>query len=319
MTHLITGSGISVIIQGPMRDESGMLLRKAVSSIRDHLPRGEIILSTWLGEKVDESIVDKVVYTEDPGPDLGALGNSNQTRQALSTVMGLRLAQRPKALKWRVEFFFTNNRFCQPESEFDDSKIRVLSSITPNPLVDPRYFHLSDLVQFGDTKDLLTCWELALREPPAFREPDVRFNFWLEPFGNDPMARRPEQVFGISLAGSKGFDVDLGDSGAVKSNFKNFKNYLDFTQKHVEIVEVKASGISTEQDRLFGHDHTFSTSWQGLGPSRLRYAFSRVRWIATIDGVSLAGFWIVSLVHPRLAGTLRSYFWKLSSKWKNWL
>lgn len=305
MSEPSQGNEISVVIQGPMRDQSGALLRRAVASIRGHLPGAEVIVSTWVGEHVDESLADKVVYTKDPGPDQGALGSSNQSRQALSTVAGLRVAGRPLALKWRVEFFLTSDQCALINPKNFDTRIRVLSSVTPDPLRDPRYFHLSEVIQFGRTSVLLRSWEFALELEPAFRSRGKRYSFWYSPFGNDPMARRPEQAFTIGLARTMGIEVDLDKSGAVKSNYKNFRNYLGLVGERVEVLDIIKSGVATKQDRFYRSDHSYPTSWQYEVPSRLKYLKSRFRWVLTKVGVRQAAFWIASLIHPLLAENLR--------------
>ena len=305
MSGPFDGSEISVVIQGPMRDKSGANLQRAVTSIREHLPGAQIIVSTWVGEKVDEALVDKVVWTKDPGPDRGALGSSNQSRQSLSTVVGLRVAERPLALKWRVEFFLTSNRFARASGNISDSRIRVLSSVTPDPLEDPRYFHLSDLIQFGSTSKLLRSWEIVLEKEPVFRELGRRYNLWETPFGNDPMERRPEQAFSVALARTAGIEVELNKSGAVKSNYQNFENYFIFVQKNLEVLDLLTSGVATEQARFYRPDHSFSTGWQHVVPSKLLYLKSRLRWALTKSGAAQALFWIASVIHPRLAENLR--------------
>ena len=47
---MVRTSDISVILQGPVREET----RRAVQSVRSFLPGAEIILSTWLGEVLED-------------------------------------------------------------------------------------------------------------------------------------------------------------------------------------------------------------------------------------------------------------------------
>ena len=194
------------------------------------------------------------------------------------------------ALQWRIEFFLTSNRFSRASGNISDSRIRVLSSVTQDPLEDPRYFHLSDLIQFGSTSKLLRSWEIVLEKEPSSRELGRRYSLWKTPFANNPMAKSPEQAFSIALARNVGIEVALDKSGAVKSHCQNLKNYFSFVQKHIEVLNLLTAGIATEQARFYRPDHSCPTGWQHEVPSRLLHLKSRFGWALTKSGAAQALF-----------------------------
>lgn len=107
---MLRDSLLSVVIQGPVDKKNTLLCAK---SARRAFPKAEIILSTWLGSKVDqiEKYVDKVVFSPDPGGHHYGMGSIllNLNRQLISTKVGLKYATRPYILKLRSDLYVGSN------------------------------------------------------------------------------------------------------------------------------------------------------------------------------------------------------------------
>src|SRR4051812_21161444 len=117
-------SNVSVIVQGPVvtkRTDGGLPWTvRCLASIRRHLPKAEVVLSTWKGEPVDGLDCDQLVLNDDPGsiadavrqdcpwPDWRVKPN-NVPRQIVSTREGLRVCRGEYALKLRTDFVVTAN------------------------------------------------------------------------------------------------------------------------------------------------------------------------------------------------------------------
>lgn len=91
---------ISIVVQGPVQPT---ITENALRSIREHLPGGEIILSTWEGTDCSGLEYDLLVLNQDPGVLPPAMLNTN--RQIVSTVNGLKRVTRKYAVKFRTDNF----------------------------------------------------------------------------------------------------------------------------------------------------------------------------------------------------------------------
>lgn len=162
---------ISVVVQGPLWPERNEGIVRCLESIRRHLPRAEIIVSTWHGE--DSSAADGIaiiVESADPGcfwetPDRPY----NLNRLQVSTVAGLRRASRRYALKFRADLALRDRRFLRlarprPNSLFQ-RPVTLSNLYIRHPERFPLLFHVSDTAQFGLTADLLSYWEGPLHTP----------------------------------------------------------------------------------------------------------------------------------------------------------
>lgn len=159
---MVTPNEISVIVQGPIRPG---ITDEVLRSVRNALPGGEIILSTWQGSDVSGLDFDVLILSEDPGAvvqdTLGELPN-NINRQIVSSRCGLEKASRPYALKLRTDILLRSAKFLAEFGKWDEqspplhvkNRMLVCSYFTRNPRVFPLPFHPSDWVLFGHTEDV---------------------------------------------------------------------------------------------------------------------------------------------------------------------
>jgi hypothetical protein len=107
--ELIDSSRISVVIQGLthyIENDKNCLFYRCVNSIKQYLPEAEIIVSTWKGQSCDESVVDIVLYNDEPesitsDADINFKWNFN--KMVVSTKSGIIASNREYALKFRAD------------------------------------------------------------------------------------------------------------------------------------------------------------------------------------------------------------------------
>lgn len=218
---MISSDQVSVVIQGAV----GAELADSVRSVRQKLPKAEIILSTWEGSQIPQDLpLNVCVLSADPGakPAVkdGKISN-NTNRQLVSTIAGLRKASRPYALKLRTDFQLRHTGFIDGYSTEDirdnqyvlfKQKIVIPNYATrfPTPNTASYPFHPSDLSLFGLTEDVITFfdvpkvddpdWDWALRH--ASNIPwDVNTPLFLPRYA-------PEQHFFINSLRGRGHDID---------------------------------------------------------------------------------------------------------------
>lgn len=183
MLNMNFSSDFSVVIQGkvfgkPGEGRSEQLTMQCISSVRNHLPECQIILSTWEGTDVSHLEVDQVIFSEDPGAveftDVypGYLNNNN--RQILSTYSGLKAASRKYAIKMRGDCLLTSTDFVKylkayPRSyrfKFFRQRVVIPTLYSRNPRRIAMLFHPSDIFQVGLLADLLDLWDIPLQPEP---------------------------------------------------------------------------------------------------------------------------------------------------------
>lgn len=178
---MIKSADISVIVPGSIigKRDSGkcaQLTRRALKSIRKHLPDAEIILSTWEEQDVGNLEYDTLVLTPDPGPNYyitpqGRVPYHNYNRQITAVQAGLRRATRKYALKTRNDILFSGNRFLDFYDKFphrcNDWKIlrkRVIvgSILTYHPRRAKKemWFNVCDFFHFGLKEDVEMIWSV---------------------------------------------------------------------------------------------------------------------------------------------------------------
>lgn len=175
---------ISVVIQGRVLGEPAdpyekQLTQQCIESIRNLMPKAEIILSTWEGSVVSHLNVDQVVYSEDPGAiaystfEPNYLNNNN--RQIVSTINGLKAATKLYAIKMRGDCRlndtdFTNYLKDYPRGEkyaFFKKRIVIPVKYSRNPRRIAQLIHPSDIFQVGLVEDLIRLWNIPLQPEPA--------------------------------------------------------------------------------------------------------------------------------------------------------
>ena len=173
---MINSSEISVIIQGAF---NATITPNTIASIRKYLPKAEIILSVWEGSELPEHLpVDKILFNKDPGfcyySDEKKSKKNNVNRQIVSTVEGLKAATKKYALKIRTDFVLTGKNFLNyfdkykkvnPQWQIFEKKLVACSFFARIPEVSRTALHISDLLFFGLTKDILNLFDIPLMPP----------------------------------------------------------------------------------------------------------------------------------------------------------
>lgn len=172
---MIESKDISIIIQGPVYED---IAKKIIYNMRTLLPDAEIIISTWIGQKVVGLNADLIILNEDPGC-VEILENpirySTANRQIVSTLAGLKKGTRKYAIKMRSDIYFKNTGFLKYFDKFnernDEYKILinrvVMSTIfTPNPKRYALPYHPSDWFYFGLRDDLINIFDIPLSIEP---------------------------------------------------------------------------------------------------------------------------------------------------------
>ena len=221
---LIDSSRISVIIQGLTHHVIGdksCLFYRCVNSIKYYLPNAEIIVSTWKGQSCDESVVDKVIYNDEP-ESIKTLHVKawNYNKMMVSTYQGLLNVEREYALKFRADLLLEGLNFFYIKPKKNLNKKLLKYKLLKQPInVTNLYikkpapyayslFHLSDIVQFGLRDDLLNLWNNK-----CFTKEDILVSrkwwsgFYYPILNNERMV--PEQALMTSWINREGFSVDL--------------------------------------------------------------------------------------------------------------
>lgn len=225
---MIKSDQISVVLQGPIKGangESRALTAESIRSIRNLLPKCQIIISTWEGEdttQLPHNAIDSIVFSKDPGGQFRADGvRFNINRQIISTKSGIARSDRQYTLKLRSDTILISDRFLcfwekfpqrNPACKYFQNRILAPELYFRSPVRSPFacLFHISDLCQFGNTFDLQKLWECPLISDElasAIGEPKP----WptIRRFEMMPGKYTEEQYLWISFLKRQGLDVDL--------------------------------------------------------------------------------------------------------------
>ena len=176
----IDSKDISVVVQGAVDSVNTPL---CLNSIRKHLPQAEIILSTWEGTNVDGLDYDKVIFNQDPGGFyMSPCEINNVKRQILSTLQGIKKANRKYILKIRSDMKISGANFLKYFGKFNNynkkwhflkERIIIPSMVTRDPRIWESPMCPSDWCSFGLKSDMLKLWNI--RFPTKEEE-----NFFIE-------------------------------------------------------------------------------------------------------------------------------------------
>ena len=185
MKEKIDSRDISVIIQGPVygtpKDEyEKRYTLRACESIRKHLPKAEIILSTWEGCDISGLLYDQLVinkniesqYIYRPGLDKPMLNSINH--QLITTMSGLELATRPCVLKLRSDMIIVGDGFLKYFKKFEEydsangwrcvnERVIVLPTYNPRKKIKFLY-NVCDWVYFGLKEDIERIFDIPLAD-----------------------------------------------------------------------------------------------------------------------------------------------------------
>jgi len=177
---MLPSDELSVVLQGPVFGSEAepaeeRLTERAIQSIRRHLPRAEVILSTWEGADVRGLAPDVTLFNSDPGVFVHQFKKSrmdnNVNRQIVSTLAGIRAASRPYVLKLRSDCEIIHPGFLRfwkmyqeraPELAVFENRILCGELFARDPVLVSYLYHPSDIFHFGTHGDMLRCWDIPL-------------------------------------------------------------------------------------------------------------------------------------------------------------
>lgn len=144
---------------------------------------GEVILSTWHDVEVDESMIDEVVRSEDPGEDTDIANPSLRfaKRQIVAANNGVLKAKGEKVLLTRTDILHKHNLFDLVRADNSGSPYGIflnrlvvgsVMSIDPDSNLDPeneRLYRICDWFQWGHKEDLIKFTDV-LEELPKYKQ-----------------------------------------------------------------------------------------------------------------------------------------------------
>jgi len=260
--ELIDSSRISVVIQGLthyIEGNDNCLFYQCVNSIKKYLPDAEIIVSTWIGQKCDETVVDCIIYNIEPNSIVTSNNLNNQwnfNKMIVSTLGGLNASTREYVLKIRADLILSGVdffRICTKKNipkkfnryKIFDEPINVTNIFIKYPFSYHHFlFHLSDVVQFGKITNMLDLWnrDLVGEAELCF---DLKWNSAFNYYCDTQMKNSPEQALMIGWMKDNDYDINLPYSTYVSSKFlklsellisMNF-NVLDWSKSNVVFPE----------------------------------------------------------------------------------
>jgi len=134
----------------------GKILQDSVNFLIKHYPTANVVISTWVGTKVDFSKIPQsynVILT--PLPVEG--GHQNINYQILSTLKGLQFIETDYVIKLRGDEYYSNLDYVAYEIAMNPSKIHC-SSIFFRHWSFMEY-HISDHIIAGTTENLKLMFE----------------------------------------------------------------------------------------------------------------------------------------------------------------
>ncbi|TAA46008.1 WavE lipopolysaccharide synthesis family protein [Corallincola spongiicola] len=212
----IANQDITVVVQGPVQAspdrnmDEGITVR-SLASVRKHLPGAHILLSTWKGQPTEGLDFDELLLNDDPGPNInryradGSADKTNNNRQLVSTLNGLKQVKTRYAMKLRSDNFLTSDACKKLQQKFPKradeccflkERVVVNNTFTRDYAKGlPVVFHACDFFYFGLTEDLLALWDIPWFDDLPYDEsrkgqeqhdgypyfmPDCTQKFWLK-------------------------------------------------------------------------------------------------------------------------------------------
>lgn len=289
---------VTVVIQGPIdwsissiysRPTTLMLTRQ----IRRLMPGAHIVLSTWADQSVEGLSYDRVVFSEDPGPQgvWPSFTPNNVNRQIVSTNEGLNVVRTKYVLKIRSDIILLSTEFMNvyaglPRLADDDRAIfkfpilsnnltsrksrAVLERMPDNPLP----LHPSDHVHFGHREDLRCLWGVPLQtDEDAFYFMDrVQPNRWR---GHELSRLAPEQhIFSEAISKYRKICIeDFADSSEKLLNDSDYYMTSHFYFMKDERFSISFAKYHTNHHAQFEwmrHDHEMRNDKVRLSSFRQR-------------------------------------------------
>jgi len=196
---------IAVIVRGLVigsddTEESKKFTKRALQSVRKHLPGARVILSTWRDSNVAKLDYDELVLGDPPlmiytiVPDGRRFANSTN-HQILSIQNGLAKANRKYTLVMRSDIVLTHNGFLKYFADFNQGKgedilkekVLVLPAFNAKkPIRFKLLFNTCDWFYFGLTEDIKNIFDIPMMDESKLRGEKVNGHYQqAENFGTE--------------------------------------------------------------------------------------------------------------------------------------
>jgi hypothetical protein len=147
---------LTFIFQGPYYHE---ITDKCIKVVEKNFPSSKLLFSTWTGQQVPAGLVDKVIYSPDPGGQINSIWNTSDStlRQLFSTYNALVDVTTDYCCKIRSDTCLENNRLLELIEYLQSNnlnKIIFLNYLSVNPRRFPLAFHFCDWMVAGRTSEL---------------------------------------------------------------------------------------------------------------------------------------------------------------------
>jgi len=328
----VDSADITVVIQGPLyRDlEPDRNIFTCIASIKRHLPRAEIIVSTWRHEDVSGVEADQLIVLDDPGCFVDESGNQINTNRMLhSTLLGIRSAIRPYVMKLRADHNLVSAELAvigEPDQTASgapvlfDRPITLTTLYIRNPERVPMLFHISDLVQFGTREAMLALWD----QPLLKREDVLNKRPFRNPFGNfcgfSSAKRVAEQSLMLGAMCKHGIDVRLAHPCQVRMG--NLKLWDAILRINFRVLDYREAGVSFPE-RFLAVDGALTSLYTAfeveqlhtVGDRGYRRKIARV-WFNQFLLSCLKPAWWVSLISMILFNSSPTFAKATRSLWR---
>lgn len=238
----VADGDLSVVIQGPLLLDRVEGVRRCLDSVRSVLPAAEVIVSTWDGEDAT-GIAPPVLVEKSPDPGGFVLADGypiNLNRLQRSTLAGLRRASRRYCLKLRSDLALADRRLlvvapARPGSLFE-RPMTMSNLYLRDPEKFPLLFHVSDIAQFGLTRDLLSFWDGDL-----FTEDELLFPSEAPGGKRARLKLFPEQAVTLRWLARNGVDVRLAHPAQIDRPLLGL--WARVLTENIHLVDWRRSGI----------------------------------------------------------------------------
>lgn len=176
---LINQNEISVLIAAPINLTH---THQCISSIRKHLPKAEIIISTWQGEPIETVDCNQLILNEHQHvlKDVLTPSSSSLLRKLILTQSGLKKCSKKYILKLSTYITLSSskiisytNQFLARDQQYEMFNKKIITSsyfskkfLTNGKEHQPTPFYVSDSICFGLKEDLDNLYHIPLPKEP---------------------------------------------------------------------------------------------------------------------------------------------------------
>lgn len=326
----IDSSKLAVILQGPLKEGALDIAARAIQSVRNYLPRAQIILSTT-DDSADISYEGVQCVADTSARHFEDVNDSinNVNKLICSVANGMALVTREYSLKLRTDHVLYSDALLdligdeQPASLLG-ARIGVSNLFQRNPVKLCYLFHLSDTLQFGRTDDLRRLWAIGpLPADFVYRTAGPRINPIGTFQGYTSFRLLPEQAILLRFIQTCGVGLDLEHISDTRFNL--FCAWEDVLLNNFEVHDWQGLGV-TPPERFLSAPYAPETILTSRDMRNMRARSSRRHRVERylhllLNKYALCWFrrrWLISVsslllfsISPRIAIAARDIYRRL--------